>query len=417
VQLRLFRVALRAIERNVRARDSHRLVSFQQINEILRTERARTERNGGKFSLVLFGPIPDRLTFARVGRTLSRRARSTDHLGHFRDSRLCAILPDTPSNGARAFALDVIEILESRLSETSIASPTPFEVFSFPTPPSGNDDFDRDGNAGWDGRPREAAIAGRRRLLGTGESRLADIGAAKGFPAVDRVGPLWPEYVVPTVGVEAGRAALARSLDDLLMRPLPVWKRATDISGAIIGILAASPIMLLAAMMIKLTSPGPVLFQQHRCGLGGKPFKILKFRTMVADADRLQSGLLPMNEQDGPAFKIRNDPRITPIGRLLRKTSLDELPQLLNVLRGEMSLVGPRPLPVKEQHACSLWQRRRLDVTPGLTCIWQVAGRSTVSFDKWVRMDVNYIRRRTLIHDLKILVQTVPAVLLGRGAK
>jgi lipopolysaccharide/colanic/teichoic acid biosynthesis glycosyltransferase len=175
--------------------------------------------------------------------------------------------------------------------------------------------------------------------------------------------------------------------------------------------------MAAAAATIKLTSKGPVLFAQKRAGLGGKPFKIYKFRTMVVDAEALKAKLKAQNEQDGPAFKIKDDPRVTKVGKFLRKTSIDELPQLWNVLIGDMTLVGPRPLPVNESDACEGWQRRRLDVTPGLTCIWQVKGRSRVSFAEWVRMDVAYIRRRTFWHDVTILAQTIPAVLLRRGAR
>ncbi len=142
-----------------------------------------------------------------------------------------------------------------------------------------------------------------------------------------------------------------------------------------------------------------------------------KFRSMISDAESLKSQLMELNEQDGPAFKITADPRVTRLGRFLRDTSLDELPQLWNVLRGEMSLVGPRPLPCDESDACLGWQKRRLDVTPGLTCIWQVKGRSQVTFNEWVRMDLQYVGRRSLWQDLKILISTVPAVLQRRGAK
>jgi lipopolysaccharide/colanic/teichoic acid biosynthesis glycosyltransferase len=137
----------------------------------------------------------------------------------------------------------------------------------------------------------------------------------------------------------------------------------------------------------------------------------------VVDAEKRQAELRVRSEQDGPAFKMTHDPRVTRLGAILRKTSLDELPQLWNVLKGDMSLVGPRPLPCSESSACSQWQRRRLDVTPGITCLWQVKGRSTVSFPEWMRMDINYIRTRRLMRDISLLLLTVPAVLLRRGAK
>jgi lipopolysaccharide/colanic/teichoic acid biosynthesis glycosyltransferase len=141
-----------------------------------------------------------------------------------------------------------------------------------------------------------------------------------------------------------------------------------------------------------------------------------KLRTMHTGAEARKRELLAANEQDGPAFKMKNDPRVTPLGRFLRRTSIDELPQLWNVLIGDMSLVGPRPLPCDESSACTPWQRNRLDVTPGLTCIWQVKGRSRVSFDDWVRMDMQYLQRAGLLFDLKLLVQTVYVVLLRKGA-
>jgi lipopolysaccharide/colanic/teichoic acid biosynthesis glycosyltransferase len=198
---------------------------------------------------------------------------------------------------------------------------------------------------------------------------------------------------------------------------MPVWKRTLDLVGASVGLLFLAPVLLTAAAAIKLSSPGPVVFRQKRTGLGGRPFTIYKLRTMCQGAEKQQAALRQLNEQDGPAFKLTNDPRVTKVGQLLRKTSIDELPQLLNVLKGDMSLVGPRPLPIKEQDGCEQWQRHRLNVTPGLTCIWQVDGRSEVTFDEWVRMDVAYMKHRSLWGDLSILLRTVPSVLLRKGAK
>jgi lipopolysaccharide/colanic/teichoic acid biosynthesis glycosyltransferase len=206
-------------------------------------------------------------------------------------------------------------------------------------------------------------------------------------------------------------------LENLLVCPLPWWKRTSDMAGALAGLILASPVMLVAALLIRYGSKGPAIFTQQRAGLGGRPFTIYKFRTMVVDAEEQKAALRKFSEQDGPAFKLTNDPRITKVGRFLRKTSIDELPQLWNVLKGDMTLVGPRPLPVGESDACEQWHRRRLDVTPGLTCIWQVKGRSKVSFSEWVRMDVAYIRRRTFFNDMRILFETVPAVLLRKGAR
>ena len=174
---------------------------------------------------------------------------------------------------------------------------------------------------------------------------------------------------------------------------------------------------LLPAAVVFLTAVVVTVPLFRRAGLGGRPFTILKFRTMTADAEVQKAALRPLSERDGPAFKLSRDPRVTAVGRILRQTSIDELPQLWNVLRGEMSLVGPRPLPLDESDECARWQRHRLDVTPGLTCIWQVHGRSTVTFDEWMRMDMQYIESRSFWQDVKILAMTVPAVLLKRGPR
>jgi exopolysaccharide biosynthesis polyprenyl glycosylphosphotransferase len=195
-----------------------------------------------------------------------------------------------------------------------------------------------------------------------------------------------------------------------------IIKRVIDIVISVCGLVLLSPVMLIAALLIKFESRGPVLFRQVRCGLNGRRFNLLKFRSMVYDAERQKSALLELNEMSGPVFKIRNDPRVTKIGGLLRKTSLDELPQLWNVLRGDMSLVGPRPpLPSEVRHY-ERWQRRRLSMKPGITCLWQVKGRSAVGFEEWMKMDMEYIDNWSLGLDLKILARTIPAVLFTRGA-
>jgi exopolysaccharide biosynthesis polyprenyl glycosylphosphotransferase len=194
-------------------------------------------------------------------------------------------------------------------------------------------------------------------------------------------------------------------------------KRMIDLLGATALLVLFSPLMLLIALVIKLTSPGPVFFVQERLGLNKRRFPMFKFRTMVADAEERQKELETMNEADGPVFKIRNDPRVTPLGRWLRKTSLDELPQLFNILRGELSLVGPRPLPARDfERFDEYWFNRRFSVKPGLTCIWQVSGRSETSFDRWIKQDLEYIDNWSLALDLKLLLKTIPAVLRGTGA-
>lgn len=223
------------------------------------------------------------------------------------------------------------------------------------------------------------------------------------------------------------------ALDDFYGRPVLVFasappaswqgviKQLMDFTGALIAVIVLTliPVIPFLALMVKLTSKGPVFFRQLRSGLNGAPFTIYKFRTMVTNAEQLKHELASMNEMTGPVFKVSSDPRITPIGKWLRKFSADELPQLFNILRGEMSIVGPRPLPVDETkriHDAS--HRRRLSVKPGLTCLWQISGRSEIKeFKDWVRLDLKYIDNWSLWLDIKIIVLTFPAVFRGSGAK
>jgi exopolysaccharide biosynthesis polyprenyl glycosylphosphotransferase len=203
--------------------------------------------------------------------------------------------------------------------------------------------------------------------------------------------------------------------------PIGSWelviKRVGDFAVSTMMLCVLSPVFLLIAALIALDSPGPVLFSQDRLGLNKRRFRMYKFRTMVADAEKRQAGLEQENEADGPVFKIKNDPRITRIGKFLRKFSLDELPQFFNVLIGDMSLVGPRPLPVRDYLGFEQdWQRRRFSVRPGLTCLWQIHGRSSVSFDQWMDLDIRYIDQWSLWLDLSILVKTIPVVIRGIGA-
>ena len=221
------------------------------------------------------------------------------------------------------------------------------------------------------------------------------------------------------------------SLDDFQGRPVLVFrstpedswqsvaKQLLDFVLAAAMLIVMSPILLVVSLLIKFSSPGPILFKQQRCGLNGQPFTIYKFRTMSTDAEQRKAELAAMNEMTGPVFKVTNDPRITKVGAYLRKFSLDEFPQLLNVLRGEMSMVGPRPLPVDEvKRFDDLAHRRRLSVKPGLTCLWQISGRNNVKdFRDWVRLDLEYIDNWSIWLDLKILWLTIPVVVLGTGAK
>lgn len=336
------------------------LLSAEQLNWILQRERARSDRTGEVFSLAVFavgGSAADSDTLTHLARILQRRLRLTDDAGLLEDRKIGVILPATPASGAWTVIDDVCTCVPAGL-------PLPeCTVYCYPTDWSAEENAD-DKDEG------------------------------------ERTG--------------AGRPV--QTMEKLLVRRLPLWKRTIDIAGASFGLFLLAPLFAIVAVAIKATSAGPVFFRQNRSGLGGEPFVMLKFRSMGVDAEARKRQLMSLNEQDGPAFKIKNDPRTTRIGRFLRRTSIDELPQLWNVLRGDMSLVGPRPLPCDETESCRGWLRQRLEVTPGLTCIWQVSGRSTVSFAQWVRMDVQYIRSRSLGGDVKLLLKTLPAVVSRRGA-
>jgi len=405
------------------------LLTPEQMNIAIQRESARSDRNGGEFALVLFrAKNPDRqaLSTMRLAKTILRRVRATDDLGWYDEQHIAALLPDTSPAGAWRFA-DQVCMMLSRKAPRPLCS-----VYSYPTKWFGDDDQGNDHNGNGNGKLLEKSLSSSNgngnghssNGNGNGNGHSSGNGNGHGLSRGVEVGasdrPLGVGNVIPYFldGVKSENlAAPVHRLENLLVRPLPWWKRAIDIVGAVAGLVLASPVLAVSALLIKYGSKGPVIFTQQRAGLGGRPFTIYKFRTMVVDAEEQKAALRKFSEQDGPAFKLTNDPRITPIGRFLRKTSIDELPQLWNVLRGDMTLVGPRPLPVGESDACEQWHRRRLDVTPGLTCIWQVKGRSKVSFSEWVRMDVAYIRRRTFFNDMRILLETVPAVLMRKGAR
>jgi len=334
---------------------SERMLSMGRFHAALERERMRADRCGSQFSVVEFSwPGIDCRLCDQIVTRLEERLRATDELGELPNG-IGVLLPMTAANGAQQLAEYVVEGLPEH-------RPLTLTIREYPA-------------------------------NNVEPSRTAS------FTATETTAQLAPTNA-------------------LFIKPLPLWKRAIDIVASGLGLLCVSPLLLMAASAIKLTSPGPVLFLQRRTGLGGKPFTIYKLRTMTADAESRKQELRPMSEQDGPAFKMKNDPRITTVGKYLRKTCIDELPQLWNVLVGDMTLVGPRPLPCDEANACEGWERRRLDVTPGLTCIWQVrSGRSRISFSEWMRMDLRYIRRRSLIQDVKLLWKTFVAVILHRASQ
>lgn len=221
---------------------------------------------------------------------------------------------------------------------------------------------------------------------------------------------------VPNVYVEQVRGVPLLTFANTPDEPLLLLKRMADVVLAAVMLVVISPLLLVIALLVKYTSAGAAIYRQTRSGLGGRQFTLYKFRSMVANAEELRAGLDEQNEAHGPVFKMANDPRVTSIGRWLRKFSLDELPQLWNILRGDMSFVGPRPPLPSEVAQYEKWQRRRLRMRPGLTCLWAIEGRSAVKFDRWMQLDLNYIDNWSLWLDVKIFFKTIPHVLRGRGA-
>jgi len=225
----------------------------------------------------------------------------------------------------------------------------------------------------------------------------------------------------PSAVVSSRASAAAATTVELDLRAarsfyLRSGKRILDVIGAAVALVLTSPVLLLAAIAIKLESRGPVLYRSTRIGRGGRPFTFLKLRSMVHNADQHRHRLKHLNECDGPVFKINRDPRVTRVGRFLRVTSIDEIPQFVNVLMGQMSMVGPRPPIPEEVVQYEPWQLHRLDVRPGITCLWQISGRSRIGFQEWMRLDLEYIHSQSLALDLNILIRTVPAVLSREGA-
>jgi len=195
-----------------------------------------------------------------------------------------------------------------------------------------------------------------------------------------------------------------------------IYKKLLDIVLSFSMLVVLFPLLIIVAILIRLDSKGPIIFGQKRIGKDGKEFTLYKFRSMIHGAEELKESLRYLDETTGPVFKIKDDPRITKIGRFIRKYSIDELPQLFNVLKRDMSLVGPRPLPVEEAEQYTPYQRRRLSVVPGLTCLWQISGRNELSFYEWIELDIYYIKHRSFLLDLKIIMRTIPVVVTGKGA-
>jgi lipopolysaccharide/colanic/teichoic acid biosynthesis glycosyltransferase len=390
------------------------LVSQQnQFAHSIRKERARCERRSvvSEFALVCIRAAweQDASKTQTFLEQLQNRIRITDELGWY-DQRVTLLLPETDRDGA----IHVANWVQAAARDVGLSVDTDICLYPW------DDQWAR--GSRWlesetpSAESTEADIAPIRTRETEGQTTVPEHNSTgPSTQAMIAVEQRRQNRAMGTVSMQTAATQTTTLLNRDAPRT-PLWKRTIDVTGAIFGLTALSPILAAAALAVRFDSRGPVLFTQLREGKDGRIFKMYKFRTMRPDAEALQSQLRSKNEQDGPAFKIEDDPRVTRVGRFLRKSCIDELPQLINVLKGDMSLVGPRPLPVHESTACQLWQRQRLTVLPGLTCIWQVSGGRQVSFDQWMRMDLDYARRRSMGLDIRLLWKTLMLVLRQRGS-
>jgi lipopolysaccharide/colanic/teichoic acid biosynthesis glycosyltransferase len=380
------------------------VLSARPFQDALERERTLSDRGTRRFSVIALRRRArsreqrrERQALRELARRVCARLRTTDLVGRPDADRVEILLTDTEPAGAHVVAVWVEQIqaiLRLDLELTICVYPSVIE-------PHHDDGDDPAGPEGNGGSRRMRLDSGHRFHPHEGATtpHLALLSGRNGH-ASQRTAGRWPlEDLWPRLG-----------------RPTPFWKRSLDIVISSLALLALFPLFALIAIAIRLDTPGPIFFKHLRAGRGGRPFAFYKFRSMIRDAETHRAALALQNEKDGPIFKIRNDPRITRVGRLLRRWSLDELPQLWNVLKGDISLVGPRSPTLDEVDRYQRWHRRRLSVIGGITCTWQVSGRSEISFRDWMRLDMRYIACRNLWQDLRLLVLTLPAVISGRGA-
>ena len=442
------------------------ILSVSSFQAAFDRERALAIRSHRTFMLVVLVPTVDHWTsMGAAAELVKSRLRASDLVGHLDQDRLGLLLPETDESGAQA----VIESLLAGLAKANLN--INFRTFRFPMRKTAGSDNTATGRPSTNGTgvphaKRNGSRVERAELHDTGlahdfvgtmtvgrrlDASLADHVAgwpiphtlspnggltvrsrqsgrarhgASESPKVTSTAPAFEEgapqhsNLAPTIGEirQAVGHSPASDLQPHLEHPISRARRAIDVAFSAALLILLSPLLLLIAALVKATTPGPAIFRQERAGQSGRPFWFYKFRSMYIDAEERRVALEAQNEKEGPIFKIKQDPRITPIGRILRRTSIDELPQLFNVLRGDMTLIGPRPPKMDEIEHYEPWQRQRLEVKGGLTCIWQVSGRSEVHFVDWVRMDLQYARRRSTWFDISLLARTVLAVLSGRGA-
>ena len=347
-----------------------KVLSSRDFHKLLDHERSRTDRNGREFSLTAFylGDIAhDKKLLLHFVEILTSRVRETEEIGWLHENTcIGVILPDTPFSGANKLAHDVLSL------NGKMFSPPAFKIYTYPSH--------------W--------------FKGLNDQETNE----------EKTESTQKHTVPDTRNIQADN----KGFDRLLAPKIPIWKRSVDILGALVGLTILSPVFLFIAALIKTVSPGPVFFKQVRVGFLGCPFTCWKFRTMEFEADSKvhQLHVHDLCNSDQPLRKLDDhDSRIIPCGRMLRKTGLDELPQLINVLCGEMSLIGPRPdLPYAVKHYLP-WQCKRVETYPGLTGLWQVSGKNRTTFNEMMRLDISYVKKRSLLLDSKIFIKTIPAII------
>ena len=362
-----------AVGRQKRKSEEFNIKSVDVFHAVLVKERARQDRNNHFFSIVSFevGPLDYSTDTTKCFiDQLKKQIRITDEIGWLDKYTIGVLLYNALREGAAKFIEKIKPIYPSRRF-------CKYSIFAYPVSKMGHSENEGSGDFCDQTVPTPAELNDRQR--GTGQH-------------------------------------LGLSLQPIFFNKTSALKRLADIVLSSLALIALSPLMLLIGIAVKCTSKGPVFFRQQRAGLGGVPFTFLKFRTMQVDADTKKSELQQFNERTGPVFKMKDDPRVTRLGSFLRQWSLDELPQLLNVLKGDMSLVGPRPPIMDEVEKYESWHNYRLEVKPGITCIWQVYARDEKCFENWVRLDIKYKREQSFLLDMKLLLMTIPAVLSRKGA-
>ncbi len=372
----------------------------KEFHEILDRERDRADRYNGVFSIVSFNVQKydgnNDVSQELVKTIISRKLRKVDDIGWCCSFHISVMLHNTGTVGARCYAKGICDLLDNKNNDIE------FSVYTYP------DDFKNyycGKNKTKHFRSTDATDGSKKDWLG--KTLFSKQTEDKNLELTQFISSDIAEmcsYKIPIV-------------KDFFTKKTPVWKRVIDIVGSAVLIILFSPIMFATAVAIKLTSKGPVIFKQQRAGVGGAPFTFYKFRSMVTDAEEKKKELLKHNLRTGPVFKMENDPRVILVGRIIRKWSLDELPQFFNVLKGDMSLVGPRPPTMDEVPEYINWHNRRLEIKPGITCIWQICARHNKCFENWVRLDIEYARSQSFLLDLKILLLTLPAVISQKGAQ